>query len=30
MLVKLMLKRFGFIEPSSGLYDGEILLFEQQ
>ena len=23
MMVKSMLKRFGFIKPSSGLYDGE-------
>ena len=29
MRVKAILERFGFIKPSSGLYDGEKLLLEQ-
>ena len=28
MMVKSTLKRFGFIKPSSGLYDGEKLLLD--
>ena len=28
MMIKSTLKRFGFIKPSSGLYDGEKLLLE--
>ena len=30
MMVKSRLKRFGFIKPLSGLYDGEKLLLEWQ
>ena len=30
MMFKSTLKRFGFIKPSSGLYDGEKLLLEQR
>ena len=29
MIEKSTLKRFGFIKPSSGLFDGEKLLLEQ-
>ena len=30
MMIKSTLKRFGFIKPSSGLYDGEKFLLEQR